>query len=1418
MSDSDKTRQQLIEELQELREQEAHNQRMLEVVRRINRVIAQQNDPLILAKNACECLTETMGYLDAWILLLNSDEQVIHGVESQIGPIFDEFLLQVKQGETPRCVRQTLQEGFAILTDPETQCSNCPLCSTYQGRSAYSIVLHHQNDVYGLLLISVPAGYIENEVSVGLFQDISENLGGALYRLDVEAQKQESDRQKRLFAEIVAHSSISMAFVDCDYRYKAVNGIYSAYYNCPVKEIIGRRVSDFFDPKTFETTIKPYFDRCLNGESVSYQEWVPFTPTESNRYMLMHYVPYRDADGTVQGVMSYGHDLTEKQLAEDERFEQFELTRNIMKTSPIGIIVVNKDGRITYVNETVENYLGLSNSDITKRTLNDSGWKISDVSRKPFPQSELPFNIVMKTGKSIFNVEHSIETPDGRRILLSINASPLKDRSEEIAGAVMSISDITTRKHTETALREREERLRALFDHAADAIYVIDLEGRLVQVNERACQWTGYDSDKMLGMYIAELDALDPDHAKMHEMIASVQEKGKIRTESLHRHLDGSTYPVEITWSLMKRESTSLILGIARDIGKRKQAEKALEKSERRVRKKLESIISPESDISDLELSDIIDSRRIQATIEDFYHLTGIGIGIIDNKGKILVAVGWQDICTKFHRVHPETCKKCIESDLYFASMASQGEFYEYHCKNNLWDIATPIEVSGKRLGALYLGQFFYEDEVPDVELFRQQARKYGFDEEEYVAALERVPRWSRETVQRVMRFYMGFASLFSNLGYSSLKLARTLEQRTLAEKVAHENEARFRTVYEHMAIGIAHVSLDFVIEAANTSYCNMLGYTEEELIGKHLKDITHPESLEENLRKQQELAQGLIDHFQMEKTFITKDGRLVHGILDANLIRDESGKPSYFLGSVLDISERKQALETLRESEEKFKAIASSANDAIILQDSEGLITYWNPAAETLFGYTSEEMIGKDPHHVLMPEKYREQYQIGFQQFLKTGTGAAVGKAVELTAIHKTGMEFPIEISVAPVDMQGSYWATAIIKDITERKQLQQQLQQSQKMESVGRLAGGVAHDFNNLLTSITGNVALAMMDISSGDPLLDTLGEINQAAESATNLTRQLLAFSRKQIIKPKVIDLHELIGNMHKMLKRLIGEDIDLQTLRAEKLECIKADPGQMEQILVNLAVNARDAMPNGGKLTIEIADTILDEAFHKNHPDIVPGEYVVLAVSDNGEGMSEETKRRVFDPFYTTKAMGEGTGLGLAMVYGIVKQHDGHILVDSQLGKGTTFKVYFPRVEEPGEIMSPKRRTADLPEGTETVLVVEDEPMVRNIAIRILKRQGYKVRHADSGGNALSLVRNENLTLDLLMTDIVMPHMNGRELAEELKAVSPELKILFTSGYTEDVIAHHGVLDEGLDFIAKPYSPQDLAKKVREVLDS
>ncbi len=527
-------------------------------------------------------------------------------------------------------------------------------------------------------------------------------------------------------------------------------------------------------------------------------------------------------------------------------------------------------------------------------------------------------------------------------------------------------------------------------------------------------------------------------------------------------------------------------------------------------------------------------------------------------------------------------------------------------------------------------------------------------------------------------------------------------------------------------------------------------------------------------------------------------------------------------IANTLLFVEHKRSEEALRVSEERYRDILESIEDGYYEVDIAGNFTFFNDSMCQILGYSKEEMMGMNNRQYTDQKNAKKLYQ-AFNKVFRTEQSA---KGFEWEIIKKDGTKRDIDASVSLIkDISGNRIGfRGIVRDITERKQaekemaaLQEQLRQSQKIEAIGQLAGGIAHDFNNAITLIKTCSQLALMDLKPGDPLRQTFEMIDKATQQSANLTRQLLAFSRRQIMEMKVLDLNSLLGDMDKMLHRVIGEDIELVSMLAGDSGRVKVDPGQMEQVVLNLVLNSRDAMPRGGKLTIETAKVDLDEAYVNGHVGVKPGRYVRIAVSDTGVGMTTEVREKIFEPFFTTKEKGKGTGLGLSTVYGIVKQSGGNIWVYSEPGKGTTFKVYLPRVDEPLEEERAKRIEEELPRGGETVLVAEDDGDVRNLVVQILRKQGYEVLEAANGGEAFMICEKHEGSIDLLVTDVVMPVMSGRELTDRLLLLHPKIKVLYMSGYTDDTVVRHGVLEEGVNFFQKPFSMEALVLKVREVLD-
>jgi PAS domain S-box-containing protein len=598
-----------------------------------------------------------------------------------------------------------------------------------------------------------------------------------------------------------------------------------------------------------------------------------------------------------------------------------------------------------------------------------------------------------------------------------------------------------------------------------------------------------------------------------------------------------------------------------------------------------------------------------------------------------------------------------------------------------------------------------------------------------------------------------------------------------------------------------------------NSAGAQLLGRTVDQVIGKDDAELFTPENGREIMAADRKVVES--GKTQTYEELGVAAGQARTYLSTKGPHRDSNGEIIGLLGICRDITDRKRAEEEFRRSQQKLRIHFEHTPLAVVEWDTHLRITEWSSSAERVFGYSRNEAVGRDASF-LVPPALREHVDRMGQELLaqKGGTRSTNDN------ITKDGRTISCEWYNTPlVDESGNVLGVAsLVQDVTERVALEERLRQSQKMEAVGRLAGGVAHDFNNLLTVIMGYSQILTDGLPGASRLKDATTQIRSAADRAAGITRQLLAFSRKQVLSPRVIDLNDVMLNLDTMLRRLIGEDVEVLTVPGRDLGSVKADPGQIEQVIMNLALNARDAMPNGGKLTLETENMELEESYAREHEPLRPGRYVMLAVSDTGTGMSPDTQAHIFEPFFTTKEVGKGTGLGLSMVYGIVKQSGGYIWVYSEPGQGTTFKIYLPRVDQPAEAVGVESRPAGVQRGTETILLVEDDDQLRQLTSSVLAHCGYKVLTAAGTEEGLALCRENHRDIRLLVTDVIMPGTNGRQLAEQVKLISPDTRVLYVSGYTSNAIVHYGVLDPGLWFLPKPFSLSALIAKVREVLDA
>ncbi len=719
------------------------------------------------------------------------------------------------------------------------------------------------------------------------------------------------------------------------------------------------------------------------------------------------------------------------------------------------------------------------------------------------------------------------------------------------------------------------------------------------------------------------------------------------------------------------------------------------------------------------------------------------------------------------------------------------------------------------------------------------------------------------------------------------------------ADKALRESEEKYRTILEDIEDGYYEIDLEGNLTVFNASFCRILAYSKEELMGMNLRALSDEENARKGYKAFNKVYTSGVPSAAFTWELRRKDTSKRQVEASVSLIADSEGKPIGFRGIIRDVTERTQAESRLTKESLAVAAVLKDmlSGDLDDAQTEKQVLDACISATDSAYGmigkinehgkydtttYNSQTLqdcafpealawdlstgmtirgiwgwpmlhdepllcndLKSHPDRVGHPEGHvpilcflgvplkREEEVVGMVAVANKPGGyseadlktlSRLANIIEVSRKHRKALKeanmtsTELERLVAERTAKLVDTNRRLMDEITKREKLEARLLQSQKMEAIGTLAGGVAHDFNNLLTTIMGNAHLALTGLGKDDPLCGTIEDIEKAGEAGASLTRQLLAFSRRQVIQPKVLDLNEVLKDMEKIISRLIGEDIELLTIPGPELGLVQADPGQMEQVIMNLVVNAKDAMPKGGKLNIETANVDLDVDYFREHGlQGQLGPYVMLSVSDDGIGMDKETQARIFEPFYTTKRIGSGTGLGLSTVYGIVKQNNGFLWVYSEPERGSTFKVYLPKAE--GDVTSEKKEQYSVTElcGTETVLIIEDDEGLREFARKFLTGKGYRVLTAENGEDALRLSEAHDGSIDLMITDVVMPKMGGKETAERLQGFCPHLKVIYMSGYTDNAIVRHGVLAPGLNFIEKPFAPEGLVRKVREVLD-
>jgi two-component system, cell cycle sensor histidine kinase and response regulator CckA len=1058
---------------------------------------------------------------------------------------------------------------------------------------------------------------------------------------------------------------------------------------------------------------------------------------------------------------------------------------------------------------------------------------------------------------SVTNAEMQMLRKDGTVLWVFLSAVLKRDESGNPAWIIGILQDISARKAAQEHLRESEERSRVAFDTSPDAISISRAkDGVYIAVNEGFTLLTGYTNAEVRGKSAAELD-IWADPRDRDRLVRGLEKDGYVKNlEARFRLKDGTLRTGLLSARIIMLQAEPHVLSVTRDIEEWKRTKELLQQTEKRYTRLVEN--------TDMGFVRLDSSCRVVDANEPYARMAGaqridevIGRSILDwtapeclqeNAAAVARCVE-EGYVSDFETIYlrPDGSRAHILINATIED-GNSGSLITTLCR----DVSDRRRAEEERKAAQDKIQeqnefltsiieslphpFYVVDATQYTIIVANSAAAavglapgslcYSFTHgstepcgrSEDPCPLEEV-RATRKpvTVEHVHYDLKGNPRIVQVQAYpifdATGEVTKVIEYsvditaRKEAEERYLESEERFRKFADEVSFEGIVIHDRGKIMYVNPVFARMYGYEPPELIGMDALETIAPESREivsRNIRDGHEET--------YEAMGLRKNGVVFPTEIHARAIPFAGG--TMRAAATRDLTKSKQAEKALRESESRFRSLFEAATELIQILDDTGKILEANPAFLKRMGWDHGHVIGKriDEFFTSSSKKIFHEY---FPALLEQGDRTA-----EFELVAADNKIIIVDCAASAVRDRTGHTKYVVVaqRDITEHKRLEEQLRQAVKMEAIGRLAGGVAHDFNNLLTAIMGYCAMLMQQLPDEGDHVQKLAQINLASERAAALTMQLLAFSRKQVLRMRVVDINGVISEIGDMLRRLIGEHIELVTFLDPELPRVSADQGQIEQIIVNLAVNARDAMPHGGRLSLETAHVTLDDEYAKFHLEVKAGPYVLISVSDSGVGMEADTRSRVFEPFFTTKEKGLGTGLGLSTVYGIVKQHGGHITVYTEPDVGTTFKVYLPRVEDSPDKIPISEVAPEQPGGDETLLIVEDEEIVRNMATEFLQMLGYTILSVGDPEEALVLCAEHPRDIHLLLTDVILPKMDGRMLSRRVSLIRPSLRVLYVSGYTENAIVHHGVLDHGIHFLQKPFSMDALAQKVREVLDA
>jgi two-component system, cell cycle sensor histidine kinase and response regulator CckA len=1058
---------------------------------------------------------------------------------------------------------------------------------------------------------------------------------------------------------------------------------------------------------------------------------------------------------------------------------------------------------------------------------------------------------------AVSNAEMQLLRKDGTVTWVSLSAVLKGHEDGKPAWILGIIQDISDRKAAQENLRETEELFRVAFETSPDSISITRLnDGMYVKVNQGFTALTGYTARDLQGKSSVEINIWDnPEDRK--KLVAGLEKDGFVENlEAPFRLKDGTTRTGLMSARIIIWQGEPHLLSITRDIEEWKRTKELLRETETRYTRLVER--------TDTGFVFLDDSGHVIDANEPYVRMTGaqsvdelIGRSVLewtaDERRQDSAAVVARciedgsvvDFETEYVRSDGSRAHILINAT---TEKKPQGRYITSLCR----DISERRQAEEERQQAQEriqqqnelltsvlesLPHPFYVIDASHYAIIMANSaavamgllpgsacyalthgRSQPCGESDFPCPVDRVKITKQPLTEEQVHYdTQGRPRIVHVQAYPILgaggEVTKVIEynlditDQKAAEHRIWESEERFSRFANEVSFEGIIIHDQGKILYVNQVFARMYGYDPDELIGMDAMETIAPESREAVSRN---IRDGYEEPY--EAMSLKKNGTTFPTEIHAKAIPFEGGKVR--AAAARDLTKSKQAEKALRESEARFRSLFEAATEFIQILDDTGKILEANPAFLRSIGWGHDQVVGRriDEFFTSSSKEFFAQH---FPALLDEANCSA---EMELVSADAT----VITVDCAATAIKNADGSTKYVviaqRDITEHKRLEEQLRHAVKMEAIGRLAGGVAHDFNNLLTAIMGYCGMLMKQLPPEGSHVQKLAQINLASERAASLTQQLLAFSRKQVLRMRVVDVNKIISNIGEMLRRLIGEHIELVTFLDPEVAQVRADHGQIEQIIMNLAINARDAMPQGGRLIIETASVILDAGYAKFHLEVNAGSYVLISVSDNGLGMEPDTRSRVFEPFFTTKEKGRGTGLGLSTVYGIVKQHGGHIAVYSEPGVGSAFKVYLPRVEDSPEQIPAASVPRPQLGGTETILIVEDEEIVRNLASEFLQLLGYTTLSVGDPDEALTLSRSHLDEIHLLITDVILPKMDGRTLSRKIAEIRPNIRVLYVSGYTENAIVHHGVLDQGILFLQKPFTVDALAHKVRDVLDN